>query len=782
MPKYRLQNGRLQRTLNITQLEDRTTPTLCCGDFLTYTQGGWGSKPAGNNPGSYLHANFAGAFSNGVQIGDQSAGAATNDNTIGHWAALFTTAQAITNWLPQGSTAGALNSDLVNPTSDGSVLAGQTLALTLNLGFDDDDPAFSPSTSDMGSLLVTSGPFAGKTADFVLATCNAILAGITTTGYTAAQANDAATAINENFDNGSVNGGTDNGFLDCSDDDCDETLFATMTIEGQKFEDLNGDGDDENGADPGYAGWQIDVIIGLRSFTISSGYAYTYDHATGSLITGAPVPNGGFNITVNNIDVMDGPVAYTIQEQTVFGWTQTYSGPVGGYVGDVPQSTSPFAVSDVIFGNFENIDIRGVKYTDMNGDGSIAGDPAGTPGQTFTINLYKWTDADFDNEVDETELSAVIDTTETDANTGAYAFDDLGPLAAGEQYFVREAGEGGWTQTFGTAGYSTVATSGDDDTDNHFGNFENVDIRGVKFYDTNTDGVRDADGADNTPGTSDDEPTIAGWQVGLDTTGDGVADVFTLTNEFGEYSFTDLGPGQYAVIEGTQPNWVATTATSFTVTVGGSGVQSGGESAGNDFGNVKLGATGGKTLGFWSNKNGESIFKGTDGGASALAGLQAQNLRNANGNQFDPADYKAFRTWLLNATATNMSYMLSAQYAAAWLNVNKLGVDDDTMIHVGTLSLWAGNVQGAALVTNLGTLVSPTGFVRLGDVMAAANTLLGTNGSILAGDPLRPYAEAVKVVLDGFNNNLSISVAGLTGWNDDGDGIMESGEFGTWAW
>ncbi len=668
MPKYRLHNGRLQRTLSVTLLEDRTTPTLCCGDFLTYTQGGWGAVPNGGNPGTYLHANFVSAFvtnnsQGGLQIGSQTLGAASDGIiTAGNQAHLFTTAQALTDWLPQGGGNAALGGDAVNPNDPQGgapdTLAGQTAALALNLGFDDYDPAFSPSTTDLGNLILTGtgGPFDGQTVQFVLNTCNAILSGLTVPGISASQANDAADKINRNFDNGSVNGGTDLGYLDCSDDDCDGNILVDVTILGRKFNDLNGNGNDDGGTDPGIPDWEVSI------------------------------------------------------------------------------------------------------WLDSDGDGAVDG------GETTVV---------------------------TTADDGTFEFTGSVPtavLTAGAMYTVDEVQQSGWTQTFGNAGYDgTLTLTNPTAEGNDFGNFKNVTIRGEKFYDANTDGVRGGG-----------EPAIAGWQVGIDVNGDNVADYFTLTGADGSYVFgdldnadmdddpltgSDLGPNAtFTIIESTQANWVATTPTSINFTVGGSGVQSGGESTGNDFGNVKLGATGGKTLGFWSNKNGEAIFKGTDGGASALAGLQAQNLRNANGNQFDPADYKAFRTWLLNATATNMSYMLSAQYAAAWLNVNKLGVDDDTMIHVGTLSLWAGNVQGAALVTNLGTLVSPTGFVRLGDVMAAANTLLGTNGSILAGDPLRPYAEALKVVLDGFNNNLTISVAGLTGWNDDGDGIMESGEFGTWAW
>lgn len=655
MPKYRFQNGRLNLAPSLTHLEDRTTPTLCCGDFTTFTQGGWGAVPNGNNPGTYLHANFAAAFPNGAQIGDQSGGAAASNNTAGNWAAYFSSASVITLWLPHTGPSGALGGDTVDPVgepdNDDGTLAGQTLTLTLNLGFDDYDPAFSPSTTDMSSLIVTSGAFAGKTAQFVLDTCNAILAGVTTTGYTATQANEAATAINENFDNGSVNGGTDNGFLDCADD-CDNDTFTTVTIEGYKYNDRNGDGDDEGGTDPGISGWHVSIWLD------SNGNGAEDTGETHDVVTGA---NGFFSYTE---DVLDSVLA-----------------------------------------------------------------------------------------------------------------------GAGAVYSVNEVQQSGWTQTGGIGGYDGVLSfdTGTAASDLAFGNFQNITIGGVKFYDSDTDGVRD-----------NNEPNISGWQVGIDVNGDDVADYFTTTGADGSYVFgdldnadgdnnpltgSDLGPNAtFVIIEGTQPNWVATTPTSVSISVGGSGVQSGGVGTA-DFGNVKLGTTGGKTLGFWSNKNGQAIFNGY---ANALPGLTALNLRNASGGNFDPGNYAAFRTWILNATATNMSYMLSAQFAASWLNVNALGISADMMIHVDTLAQWSGNTQGVALATNLGSLVSPTGFVRLGDVMTVANTLLGTNGSILAGNPLRTYAEALKVVLDGFNNNLSIAVVGLGAWHDDDhDGVMDPGE-GIW--
>src|SRR5690606_39231138 len=67
-----------------------------------------------------------------------------------------------------------------------------------------------------------------------------------------------------------------------------------------------------------------------------------------------------------------------------------------------------------------------------------------------------------------------------------------------------------------------------------------------------------------------------------------------------------------------------------------------------NFGNVCLGMGGGKTLGFWSNPNGESYFGNDD--LDLVVGL---NLRDVAGNMFTPTNYTNFRNWLLGASATN---------------------------------------------------------------------------------------------------------------------------------
>jgi hypothetical protein len=171
-------------------------PGPLLGQFNTYTQGGWGAVPKGNNPGSYLHNNFAGAFPSGVVVG-------------GGYTLSLTSAQAVTDYLPDGGTPMALAQNWVNPVLSITVLAGQTVALTLNVGFDLYDPNFSVSAVNLGDLKVAdiSSPYYGWTVQQVLAEANSILGG---GAGSPLQINDAVSAINENFDNGN----TDNGFLE----------------------------------------------------------------------------------------------------------------------------------------------------------------------------------------------------------------------------------------------------------------------------------------------------------------------------------------------------------------------------------------------------------------------------------------------------------------------------------------------------------------------------------------------------------------------------------------
>lgn len=114
------------------------------------------------------------------------------------------------------------------------------------------------------------------------------------------------------------------------------------------------------------------------------------------------------------------------------------------------------------------------------------------------------------------------------------------------------------------------------------------EISGTKFYDANVNGTQDAG-----------EPGIPGWQIEIDIPSN------TTTDADGNYIFLNVPDSTYEVgevIPSLAPTWLATTPTSI------SGITVPPDSPNNDFGNVCLGPGGGKTLGFWSNKNGEKII------------------------------------------------------------------------------------------------------------------------------------------------------------------------------
>lgn len=259
------------------------------------------------------------------------------------------------------------------------------------------------------------------------------------------------------------------------------------------------------------------------------------------------------------------------------------------------------------------------------------------------------------------------------------------------------------------------------------------EVSGAKYYDANTNGQLD-------PG----EPMIAGWPIRhSDEEGD-----ILLTSADGSFS-VELVEGAYHFAEVLpQPGsaWIQTgNRIDQSSTAGGASVSlqinmtydlmlaDNSSVAGILFGNVCLGAGGGRTLGFWSNRNGKALVQADD-----LAHLRSLNLRSSNGADFDPADYGSLRAWLLGANATNMACMLSAQLATMELNV------------------WNGLVQESRLIFAPGTAsANASGFATVGAVMREADESLGAHGNTPSGAPERSYQEALKDALDGGNNDRS---------------------------
>jgi hypothetical protein len=233
-------------------------------------------------------------------------------------------------------------------------------------------------------------------------------------------------------------------------------------------------------------------------------------------------------------------------------------------------------------------------------------------------------------------------------------------------------------------------------------------LTGSKWYDLDMDGVWD-----------DTEVGIQGWKISLyraDAAGvyEWVADAYT--NADGGYTFADLDPGTYRIVEGAVAGcWVQTypydpNFYDEIVLTGSVRVEE------LDFGNVCVRTVKGYTMGFWSNKN---------GGAAIDAYLRGGGVIAPFGIPMTKAEVQAlFRK---AASAVDMCVMLEAQYVAHWLN---------THVPVGGV---VADYSGAVVLIG-GT---PYDYDSVMADFAAFNCATAT----------RQQAEWYKDFFDGLNNN-----------------------------
>ncbi len=253
-----------------------------------------------------------------------------------------------------------------------------------------------------------------------------------------------------------------------------------------------------------------------------------------------------------------------------------------------------------------------------------------------------------------------------------------------------------------------------------------------KFYDKNVNGEKD-------PG----EQSIIGWRFQI------IADDNGFNTRFTAPLCMIVEAGLFHVFESNtiETDWIHTTPVEKDVTL------LAGDDKTIEFGNVCLGAGKALTIGFWSNKNGQSLELAAD-----FALLNSLNLVNATGSPKDflgplTQNKDALNVWLLGANATNMAYMLSAQLTAMVLNVThnspKYGVHVDPNSFV-----YAPALLNPAFPPTAG--VNALGFIKVIDLIAAANGVLLPPGNLtVSASTLRFYEEALKTALDKANNNLT---------------------------
>jgi len=242
------------------------------------------------------------------------------------------------------------------------------------------------------------------------------------------------------------------------------------------------------------------------------------------------------------------------------------------------------------------------------------------------------------------------------------------------------------------------------------------------FYDANVNGIQD-----------NGEQEITGWEFRV--FGHNNLHLWKQTPRCAY-----VRAGDYAVIERhpNELNWIHNTATEVEFDVDT------GYTENVTFGNVCVGAGGGFTLAYWSNRNGQQLETRND-----FAALTALNLVTGQGTAQDftgtlTQSKTLLNQFLLGANTTNMANMLSAELATMKLNVLHGFVNGSALVYAPGLST-CGTVTG----------LSSLGFISINDLMTAANQSLLDHPLTQAGSPDRACQETLKNALNDANNNKS---------------------------
>lgn len=284
-------------------------------------------------------------------------------------------------------------------------------------------------------------------------------------------------------------------------------------VSGMKWNDLDGQGDQDGGSETGLSDWTIHIFnaTGFHQTTTTDGSG---NYSFSGLAAGA----------------------YTVCEELQSGWTQTYpsSGPDCTAYGDGRGYTVNVVAGQTQtgkdFGNRQPGGLGGPKFHDLDGDGYWEIGELAMPGWEIVL---------------KDDQGQVVATTTTDSQ-GKYAFSGLG---LGD-YEVCETGQPGWVQTRPDDPVCyrvTLNTPGQVISKLNFGNFEEVSVTVCKQED-----------ADGSTGTSVDRTDVAGWTVYMRTNGVTDSQNPASTGEDGCYTWDHLGPnpgGTYGVAEDVSPGW-----------------------------------------------------------------------------------------------------------------------------------------------------------------------------------------------------------------------------------
>ncbi len=351
------------------------------------------------------------------------------------------------------------------------------------------------------------------------------------------------------------------------------------SISGYKYEDKNGNGQQDSDENNLLSGWTIK----LKNESGSDPIASTTTDTSG-------------NYQFSNVL----PGNYQVCEINQTGWWVT--DPQEGYIsGEACKDITVYAgqSSSVNFGNFKGVSIGGYKFGDLNGDSQKNEGELYLNG--WLIHLYKLTE----------RVWSMVGSHPTGSlsgqETGEYGWGINGPGT----YFVCEviADHPNWVQTYPNTTttnavinqsgntreapfcYQITTSSGVDNNNLNFGNFKLGMAQGRKFKDLNHNGTKD-DG-DSYLDNWDIYLFDSGWnQLKTMKTGDDSTEAGNV--ETGQYRFINLEKGDYYICEDKKAGWNQTRPSSGLVHNGStcysvSITTSGQEATDLTFGNFELG-------------------------------------------------------------------------------------------------------------------------------------------------------------------------------------------------
>ncbi len=425
---------------------------------------------------------------------------------------------------------------------------------------------------------------------------------------------------------------------DTSEFSYDVTVVGPWTVSGEVYNDVNGSGTLENG-DPGLAGWTVE----LTNTSTNSVYTTTTDNSGMYSLSGVSAGT------------------YALSEVLQAGYIQTEPASPGTYTVTV---SSGQTVNNLDFGDFATATFSGVVFNDPNGEATPLGIQS-----TFNSNDEGWQIVSFaDLSTNDYSIIGVYTPTynssggdpggyisTTDPDNGDFTFSAPSFLlgnqsdATGLTYDLTHpqgainyqttdvmlVGDGmrllwesnppivpgtGWTAV--SVNFAPSASWHLNTTDGALAtpaNFQDVlgDLTGLYIRGEYTVGPELA-GLDNIQLVGAVQPGLPGWTVQLLNSSSTVISTAT-TDSNGNYSFAGVGPGTFTIQEVTQPGYVATPPTSFTVTS-----SSGLVASGYNFGEFQSATLAGEV---YNDTNGDGTL---EAGEPGLSGWTVELLDASN--------------------------------------------------------------------------------------------------------------------------------------------------------